>query len=530
MKGPIAQGFADTAAFVRYARGLRTYMSHSVTEEEARQIVAERFAQRETNLARLLEQRIFGNPGSPYRALFSHAGIELPDALQTLREEGVEGALERFYDAGVYVTIDEFKGRKPIRRGSLVLEVRDVDFDNPGTRYVMTSSSSGSRGPARRTKYDFAYMEDGAVLSAITSQVQGRDGRPSAIWRPVPPGGGLRSMVNHVKRGEPIDRWFTQVPLRFTPKLAREYLLTRYTIAASRRLGSPIPEPEYVPLDRAIVIARWLAEQTAKGTPAHFSAFAGSGVRVCLAAKEAGLDISGTSFRFGGEPLTAGKARVVEELGATVFSGYAMSEVGGGVGITCMNRVELDEVHLGIDRLGVIQRERDAAGIRVGALLFTTLLPTSAKVLLNYESGDYGVVTERDCGCPIGELGFDRHLHTIRSYEKLTSEGMNFVGSDLLQLVEDVLPRRFGGGPSDYQLVEEEVGGLPRVSVVVSPRLGPLDDEAVVSTVLETLGSGPAYKDMMASFWNTGHTLQVVRREPHATSSGKVPGFHILRR
>jgi hypothetical protein len=195
-----------------------------------------------------------------------------------------------------------------------------------------------------------------------------------------------------------------------------------------------------------------------------------------------------------------------------------------------MNRVELDEVHLGIDRLGVIQRERDAAGIRVGALLFTTLLPTSAKVLLNYESGDYGVVTERDCGCPIGELGFDRHLHTIRSYEKLTSEGMNFVGSDLLQLVEDVLPRRFGGGPSDYQLVEEEVGGLPRVSVVVSPRLGPLDDEAVVSTVLETLGSGPAYKDMMASFWNTGHTLQVVRREPHATSSGKVPAFHILRR
>ncbi len=103
-------------------------------------------------------------------------------------------------------------------------------------------------------------------------------------------------MVNHVKRGDPIDRWFTQVPLVFTPKLAREYLLTRYTIAVSRRIGLPIPEPEYVPLDRAIVIARWLAEKTAKGTPALFSAFASSGVRVCLAAKEAGLDISGTQL------------------------------------------------------------------------------------------------------------------------------------------------------------------------------------------------------------------------------------------
>ncbi len=97
----------------------------------------------------------------------------------------------------------------------------------------------------------------------------------------------------------------------------------------------------------------------------------------------------------------------------------------------------------------------------MGALLFTTLLPTSAKVLLNFESDDYGVIlTERECGCPIGELGFERHLHTIRSYEKLTSEGMNFVGGDLLRLVEEVLPSRFGGGPPDYQLVEEEVDGL----------------------------------------------------------------------
>jgi hypothetical protein len=530
VSNPISQGFADTAAFVRYARGLRTYMSHRVDEAEARRIIAGRLARREDNLVRLLEERIFGHHASPYKQLFANAGIGLPDAVAIVREEGVEGALDRFYDAGIYVTIDEFKGRVPIQRGSLTLDVRDVDFDNPRSRYVLTSSSSGSRGPARRTKFDFEYMEDGAVLSAITGPLQGRLGRPTAIWRPVPPGGGLRSMVNHVKRGEPVDRWFTQVPLRFTPQLAREYLLTRYTIAASRRLGTPIPEPEYVPLDRAVVIARWLADQTAKGTPAHFSAFASSGVRVCLAAKEASLDISGTAFRFGGEPLTKGKVGIVEELGATVQSGYAMTEVGGGVGITCMNRVELDEVHLGIDRLGVIQRERDAGGTRVGALLFTTLLPTSAKVLLNYESGDHGTLTQRDCGCPIGELGFERHLHTIRSYEKLTSEGMNFVGSDLLRLIEDVLPNRFGGGPPDYQLVEEEVDGLPKVSIFVNPRLGALDEDAIVRTVVEGLGSGPAYKDMMATFWDTGHTLRVVRQEPYATSTGKVAPFHITRR
>jgi len=82
--------------------------------------------------------------------------------------------------------------------------------------------------------------------------------------------------------------------------------------------------------------------------------------------------------------------------------------------------------------------------------------------------------------------GYRTHLHSIRSYEKLTSEGMNFVGSDLLAVIETVLPSRFGGGPPDYQLVEEEVDGLPKVSVYVSPRLGDIDEAAVVETVPTT--------------------------------------------
>ena len=394
MSGAIAQGFADAAAFVRYARGLRGYMTNRLDEDECRRRIAERLEHREDNLVKLLEERIFGTPGSPYRALFAEAGIELPEAVRTVRDEGVEGALGRFYDAGVYVRLDEFKGRVPIRRGALTLETRGEDFDNPHSNYVVTSSSSGSRGPARRTKLDFSYMEENAVWGPITWRLEGMGERPYAMWRPVPPGGGLRSAMNHVKRGQPVDRWFTQYPLVFTPKLAREYLMTRYTIRVSRRLGLPIPEPEHVPLDRAIVIARWLAEKRAQGTPAHFSAFASSGVRVCLAAKEAGLDVSGTLFRFGGEPLTEGKARIVEELGGTVYTGYAMAEV-GRIGLTCFARIARDEVHFSTDKLGVIQRDRDAGGATVGALLYTTLLPTSAKVLLNVESDDYGVIEER---------------------------------------------------------------------------------------------------------------------------------------
>src|SRR5262249_61986177 len=139
-----------------------------------------------------------------------------------------------------------------------------------------------------------------------------------------------------------------------------------------------------------------------------------------------------------------------------------------------------------------------------GALFCSTLHPAAPKIMLNVEVGDYGVLSQRVCGCPLGTLGFTQHLRGIRSYEKLTSEGMKFTGSELLRLIEDVLPERFGGHPTDYQFVEEEEGGLSRVSLVVSPRIGPVDEPELVAAVLELLGSSPHATGghwLMADYW-----------------------------
>jgi hypothetical protein len=53
-------------------------------------------------------------------------------------------------------------------------------------------------------------------------------------------------------------------------------------------------------------------------------------------------------------------------------------------------------------------------------------------------------------------LGWTTHLRDIRSQEKLTAGGMTFLDTDLIRVLEEVLPARFGGAPTDYQLVEEE--------------------------------------------------------------------------
>ncbi len=149
--------------------------------------------------------------------------------------------------------------------------------------------------------------------------------------------------------------------------------------------------------------------------------------------------------------------------------------------------------------------------------------------MLNVEVGDYGVLSERACNCPWHALGYPLHLHTIRSYEKLTSEGMHFMGVELVNLVEEVLPARFGGHPTDYQFVEEEENGLTKVSIVVSPRVGAVNESQLVEAVLASLGSRAGGNQMMAQYWQDGKTLRVVRREPYATSASKIQTLHVIK-
>ena len=246
---------------------------------------------------------------------------------------------------------------------------------------------------------------------------------------------------------------------------------------------------------------------------------AGLGIRVCLAALDEGLDISGTFFRFGGEPYTEAKAEVVAATGSTAACHYSMSEI-GRVACACSRPQAPDDMHFMSDKLATIQRER-------GGLWHTTLGSASPKIMINVESGDYAVMSERECGCPLGELGLTRHLQRVRSYEKLTTEGNHFLGSDLDTLLEEVLPRRFGGAPTDYQLVEEEVDGLSKVSVVVGPRIGQVAEEDVLSTVFGFLREQPRNR-LMADFWAQGEALRVVRCEPELTAAGNLP-LHIQR-
>jgi hypothetical protein len=93
-------------------------------------------------------------------------------------------------------------------------------------------------------------------------------------------------------------------------------------------------------------------------------------------------------------------------------------------------------------------------------------------------------------------------------------------GTELIALVEEVLPARFGGDATDYQFVEEEVAGSPVVSLLVHPRLAGIDERAVLETVLDELracpGGGP-----MSDTWRAGGLLRVQRRDGRRAALGQ---------
>lgn len=521
---------SDVVSFARYAAGLRRHLRETLTLEDCRRIARSGLETREQAFLHVLERAVYGNARSPYRALLRAAGVESTDVAQLVRDVGLEATLERLHAEGVYVSLDEFKCRRPIERAGLHLAVRPEDFDSPLLGAAYSGSTGGSRGPRRRVLVDFEHRTHGAVYHGLFLDAFQLMDRPVGVWRASPPGAaGIGTVLGFTKVGKRVERWFSHNRLVPRRGVVKDVVFTAYTVAASRRTAIPLPWPEHVPLPNAATVAAWLAAKRRAGAPALLNTTASSGVRACLAAEELGLDISGTFLRLGGEPFTEAKAAAIARAGGIAVSNYSMSEL-GRVGVACAAPAALDDLHLTTDHLAVIQRQREVgAGARVGALLYTTLRPNAPKVMLNVESDDYGTLETRDCGCPLGELGFTTHVHGVRSYEKLTSEGMTFIGSDLIALLDDVLPRRFGGAPTDYQLVEEEVDGVPRVALVVSPGVGPLDETDVVDVVLRSLARGPGYKAMMAGVWRDGRTLRVVRREPYATGAGKVLPLHVRR-
>jgi hypothetical protein len=516
----------DVAVAARFLRGLPGFLRNPLMLEEARAVLAERMRSRERRFLALVGASIDGRPDSVYARLLEFAGCELGDVERIVADHGVEGALQRLVQEGVYLTVDEFKGRRPAVRGSQTFEVRMDDLRNPGAVVHGLAQSGGSRGAPTVVPIDLAFVRDHAVNTHLTLDAHGGAGWVHAHWG-VPGGTAVTNLLEFAKGGNPAMRWFTPVAAN-APGIHPRYRVGSSALRlVAKAAGVPIPRPEFVPLDDPRPIARWMSDTLRSGRTPHLWTFASSAVLVAGAARAEGIDIAGARFTGGGEPTTPARRAAVERVGAQLLPRFGTTET-DIFAYACAAPSAADDMHLLDDRHAVIQAE--GASLPPGAMFVSSLLHSTPLLLLNVSLGDRATLARRECGCPLEELGWAMHISDARSFEKLTAGGITFLDVDVVRILEEVLPARFGGGPTDYQLVETEDGdGRPVVRLLVHPEVGELDDQVVTDAFLDAVGGGSEGERLAELQWRARGVLTVERGAPERTASGKIQHLHVRR-
>ena len=132
-----------------------------------------------------------------------------------------------------------------------------------------------------------------------------------------------------------------------------------------------------------------------------------------------------------------------------------------------------------------------------------------------------GRIEPCECDCEFARIGYTGALYDISSFGKLTGAGMTLAGTDMVRILEQVLPARFGGGPGDYQLVQREGAKQTELLLRMSPRLDTADPRQVKSFLLleirRLFGGAEASR-----VWKHSDALQVVRQAPTMTGRGKI--------
>lgn len=501
------------------------FLRNRIELEEARAAIRQRLENRGRDFLSMLKGAAYENQQSPYKRLLDLAGCEYGDLKNLVLKDGIEEALSILLHRGVYLTLDEFKGRQPVVRGNTTFTVEPSQLCSPHAARHFVARSGGSRGTNTPLAMDLACVRDHGMNLKLSLNARDASNWLHAHWG-VPGGAAMRVLIRFRKVGAFPVRWFSQLSPKVFGVHSRYVWGARLMRWASLLAGVPLPSPEYVPLDNAVAIVLWMKEALNEGRTPHLDTYPSAAVRLCLLAVSAGIDLSGVKLSVSGEPLTAARMAAIRRAGADVVSYYSHMEAGGRIGEGCSFRAEPDDVHLFHDLYALVQ-PKDESRRNHATLFLSSLRPTSPFLLLNVSLGDRGILTERQCGCPLEAAGWKSHLHTIRSDQKITAGGITFLDTDFISLLEEVLPSCFGGAATHYQLVEDEDSeGRSTLRLLIHPTIGPLNLDDVTERFLDEVGKIHGSSRIIELLWRQTKMLRVERKPPLATSSGKI--LHLL--
>ncbi len=468
----------DLAFYARTVLGIRQMM-RTPPLASPQQVICAQLRRREEMFLETARAVVFNNPGNPYFKMCELAGCTWEDLEDSVRRYGLETTLERLLDAGVYLTHEEFKGKRPIVRSGRHIPASAASFLNPLGRGRFESFSGGSSGKAIRSERSLEFRLYGEAWRRFQQQEWGVEKHLPVTMFPILPSTiFLSSGLSQSRMGRPYAAWFTAGGGGARQRAYR--LGTAALVSAARLLGARLPYPTFLSPGGHDKVAAWIAQRKREGKACAVWCFAASAVQVARAALEGGWDIAGTVFLAGSEPLSPAKRSVIEQAGACAYGQYHISEI-GLVGTACRAMNTDNDFHLSLDLVAATSRKREVAstGAQINVLLFTTLHPNAPHFFINADMGDAGELEHAGCDCTFARTGFKTCIRKLYSYSKLNSQGVTLAATDLARILEEVLPARLGGVAGDYQLIEQDAGGEPRITLRVSPRAG-LSDARLV--------------------------------------------------
>ncbi len=522
----------DVKGKIALSAAVGEFLRERITVHRAKQEVGRALETRSERFLDLVRTQIYERPASPYLKLLKNSGCDFSDLQTQVRRRGIEQTLEQLAADGVYLTSDEFKGKKEIVRGRECFRVTPADFARADLPVGFTIQSSGTRNRPVRSVIPLDWLAIRTIGTGVFFAAHDLFSYAHAIYDAILPGSAVHHLLVNARLGKATDRWFA----RRSPELSRlhamaHYLTTCLVVLTGKRHGPGFPMPRFIDVEDMGSIVRWIEEEKRGKRNCYIITIASSAARIARTASEMGVSLEGTKFNVAGEPFTEAKEEAIRRAGASFTSRYSY---GGGVtaGFGCARPRHRDEVHVNQHALAIIPRPMSlaAAGPPIHPLLCTSLYAEAPRMLLNVENGDYATLEKRNCGCELEDAGLTLHLHHIRSFEKFTSEGMNYFYVDLFDLVERVFPSEFGGGPGDYQLVEEEDrNGQTRLTLVVHPQVGSVDEAKLLARLQEGLSAGPWSNRFMSRIWQDAGTLRIKREIPYVSPRGKILPLEIRR-
>jgi hypothetical protein len=233
---------ADLSMGARLITGLPRVLRDPIRIEAARATLRRRLERREADFLDLVRWGVYANPSSPYGDLLRLAGCEYGDLERLLSREGLEGALERLYAHGVYLTVDELKGRREAIRGAAAIQVEPQRLFSPRLAPHLLSQTSGSRGARSVIPISLPAILDRALdLALVLDAHRARDWR-LACWG-VPGGSALAQVLEYGAAGVPASRWFALIDPRASglhPRYRWSVQLLRLAQASPPRPGCPL--------------------------------------------------------------------------------------------------------------------------------------------------------------------------------------------------------------------------------------------------------------------------------------------------